>query len=178
MNGSDTGRQPVLFTINRAGPGALSIMAKPRGGEQLAGEMAGLARAGVNVMVSLLSDAEAARFGLAGEGAAAKAAGMGFFRLPTPDGHVPDRGASLALARKLRACLARDLSVAVHCWAGIGRSSTLAGVVLVLEGTSPADAWQLISAARGLTVPETKDQWEFLHRLPKWRVRWAARKAW
>jgi protein-tyrosine phosphatase len=140
--------------------------------------MAGLARAGVNVIVSLLGDAEATRFGLAGEGAAAEAAGMGFFRLPTPDGHVPDRGASLAVARKLRGCLARDLSVAVHCWAGIGRSSTLAGVVLVLEGVGPADAWQLISTARGLTVPETKDQWDFLYQLPKWRVRWAARKTW
>jgi protein-tyrosine phosphatase len=178
MDGSDPGRRPVLFTIGRAGPGALSTMAKPRGGEQLAGEMAGLAGAGVNVIVSMLSDAEASRFGLAEEGTAAKAAGMGFFQLPTPDSDVPTRGASLALARKLRSCLARDMSVAVHCWAGIGRSSTLAGVVLLLEGTRPAHAWQLISTARGLTVPETKDQWDFLYQLPKWQVRWAARKSW
>lgn len=58
----------------------------------------------------------------------------------------------LAIARLLVQRLDDGASVAVHCRRGIGRSSTLAAAVLVLEGTAPANAWDRISAARGLPV--------------------------
>jgi hypothetical protein len=38
--------RPVLFTINRGGRGRLSTMARPRGGDWLTDELAGLAIAG------------------------------------------------------------------------------------------------------------------------------------
>jgi protein-tyrosine phosphatase len=158
--------RPELFTICRAGPGALSTMARPRGGEWLADDMNALAAAGVGVLVSLLTDAEMAELGLSGEAEAARAAGMDVYRLPTQDRQVPEPAAALALAGTLRAHLARGSGVAIHCRHGIGRSSTLAAMVLVLEGTQPEHAWALISAARGMTVPDTAAQREAILSLP------------
>lgn len=152
--------RPELFTIRRAGPGALSTMARPHGGQWLQPVMSGLAEAGVSVLVSLLTEFEMAELELAGEPEAAEAAGMAFYHLPTPDRTVPDRAASLELAEMLRMLLARGAGVAIHCRYGIGRSSTLAAMVLVLEGAAPQQAWELISAARGVTVPDTVAQRE------------------
>jgi protein-tyrosine phosphatase len=154
--------QPLLFAIERAGAGELGTMARPRGGRWLDDEMADLAAAGVTVLVSMLTDPEMTGLGLTGEGAAAQAAGLAFLRLPTHDFHVPDRAAAVALAADLRARLAAGASVVVHCYGGVGRSSTLAAVVLVLEGLTPADAWERIAAARGRPVPETAEQRAFV----------------
>ena len=133
--------RPDLFTISRGGRGRLSTMTRPRGGDWLTDELDDLAMAGVSVMVSLLSDAEAAELDLIHEADAAQAAGIEFHRLPTPDRQVPDREATLALGRLLLQRLSDGASVALHCREGIGRSSTLAAAVLVLEGTAAADAW-------------------------------------
>lgn len=157
--------RPVLYTIARPGGGTLSTMARPRGGDWLSGEFAELAAAGVGVVVSMLAVTEAAELGLGQESGEAAAAGIEFHQVPTPDRRPPDLAATSAMAAKLAGRLAAGASVAVHCRFGIGRSSTLAAAVLVAEGVKPADAWDLISAARGLPVPDTAEQREFLHRL-------------
>jgi predicted protein tyrosine phosphatase len=154
--------QPPLFTIERDGPGRLSTMARPRGGSWLASEVDAMAMHGVNVLVSLLSDAEVAKLALEEEQRVAEAAGMTFFRLPTPDRQVPEPAAALALAETLKSRLGQGDSIVVHCYEGIGRSSTVAAVVLVLEGLDPAAAVDRISAARGLQVPDTAAQREFI----------------
>jgi protein-tyrosine phosphatase len=154
--------RPALFTITRTGRGHLSTMARPRGGDWLPEEFEDLAAAGVTVVVSLLTDAEAAELDLAAEASAAQAAGIVFRRLPTPDRHAPDRTAALDLGRVLHQQLSNGAHVAVHCRHGIGRSATLAAVILVLEGAGPEDAWDRISAARGLPVPDTSAQRAFL----------------
>jgi protein-tyrosine phosphatase len=46
----------------------------------------------------------------------------------------------------------------VHCRAGIGRSSLIAACVLVLLGLAPAMAFDRIGKARGLKVPDTEGQ--------------------
>lgn len=157
--------QPELFLVSRSGPGQLAIMARPRGGEQLKEELAGLAGAGVGILVSLLTDEEMAELDLGREEAAATAAGLEFLRLPTPDLGVPDPMGTRTIAGILRSRLAGGAGVAIHCWAGIGRSSTLAAAVLVYEGRTPGEAWDLIGAARGVTVPETLSQRAFIERL-------------
>jgi protein-tyrosine phosphatase len=157
--------RPQLFTIRCAGPGALSTMGRPRGGKWLADEMNGLAAYGVSVLVSLLSDAETAELGLSGEAEAAQASGLTFYRLPTEDRHAPDLEAGRALAGTLRELIADGAHVAVHCRFGIGRSSTLAAMVLVLDGTPPEQAWSLIAAARGRTVPDSTSQLETIQTL-------------
>jgi hypothetical protein len=90
------------------------------------------------------------------------AAGIVFRRLPTPDRHAPDRTATLEPGRVLRQQLSNGTHVADHCRHGIGRSATLAAVILVLEGAGAEDAWDRSSAARGLPVPDTSAQRAFL----------------
>jgi protein-tyrosine phosphatase len=153
---------PDLYTIRRDGPGQLSTMARPPGGDQLAAAMAGLASAGVNVCVSLLTDAEMTEMALAGEGAAAAAARIEFRRLPTADFGSPDRDTLIAMAADLAARLGRGDNVVVHCRGGIGRSSIVAAAVMIAEGTPAADALERISAARGRQVPETDAQRAFV----------------
>ena len=157
--------QPTLFTIRRGGRGRLSTMARPRGGDWLDDELVDVAGAGVDVLVSLLSEAEVIELDLSREAECAQAVGIAFYRLPTPDRDVPDRAAVLALARVLMRRLSDGAGVALHCRHGIGRSSTLAAAVLVLEGAAPRDAWAQISAARGLPVPDTSAQREFIDTL-------------
>lgn len=140
-------------------------MARPRGGDWLAGEIRDLAAAGVTILVSMLTDTEMAELGLTDENSAAAAAGIGFYRLPTPDFGVPDRSAILALAADLESALRDGAGIAVHCRMGIGRSTTLAAAILILEGARAADAVELISAARGMPVPDTPAQRDFISTL-------------
>ena len=49
-------------------------------------------------------------------------------------------------------------SIAIHCRAGIGRSSLVAASVLICLGTRPGEALRLIGNARGVPVPATDDQ--------------------
>ena len=156
---------PRLFTIRRDGVGRLSTMAAPRGGDWLDDEMRGLRLLGVDTLVSLLTESEARELGLAGERSAAEEAGLRFLALPTPDLSTPRPRAVTELAARLRDELASGRGVAVHCRAGIGRSSLLAAVVLVLEGLPPSEAWERISLARGLPVPDTEAQRRFVEDL-------------
>jgi protein-tyrosine phosphatase len=48
--------------------------------------------------------------------------------------------------------------VAIHCRGGIGRSSLMAAAVLVQLGAAPEQAWDTVSVARGMPVPETEEQ--------------------
>lgn len=150
--------RPTTFTLDRPGPGRLSTMARPRGGEELARELATLSRAGVDVLVCLLTDDELVELGLEGEADAARDAGLELIRMPVPDLTVPPVGQALALARRLAGRLARGAEVVVHCRAGVGRSSVLAAAVLVCEGVPEEQAWALITMARGLQVPDTEEQ--------------------
>jgi protein-tyrosine phosphatase len=140
-------------------------MTRPRGGDWLTDELDDLAMAGVSVMVSLLSDAAAAELDLIHEADAAQAAGIEFHRLPTPDRQVPDREATLALGRLLLQRLSDGASVALHCRQGIGRSSTLAAAVLFSRALLPQTLGDRVSAARGLPVPDTAEQREFINTL-------------
>jgi protein-tyrosine phosphatase len=156
---------PELYTIGRDGPGRLSTMRRPDGFGALAGELAALRAAGVDVLVSMLADDEAEGTGLVVEGERAEACGLTFYRLPTPDRTAPDRDGTAALAKTLHGHLAQGDSVVVHCWAGIGRSSTVAAATLLLEGYEPEDAWRLISAARGRIVPDQQSQRDLIDEL-------------
>jgi protein-tyrosine phosphatase len=53
----------------------------------------------------------------------------------------------------------------VHCRNGIGRASTLVAAVLLREGIDAPDAWQRITQARGLPVPDTEAQRDFITNL-------------
>jgi protein-tyrosine phosphatase len=150
--------KPTLYRIPSPARGQLSTMARPRGDDWLEDEMAGLREAGVDVLVSLQSDVERHEQGLLDEGAAAERAGIVFHHFPLQDLGVPDRSAIAPLLDILVADLSEGRNIAIHCRAGIGRSSVVAAAILVRHGVAPDQAWETISAARGLPVPETEQQ--------------------
>jgi protein-tyrosine phosphatase len=152
-----------LFTvILDDGPGKLSTMAHPRGGADLAEDMTALRSAGVDVLVSALTESELDETELHDEVVSAEKAGLRFVSLPIADRGLPDHSQVLPTLRSLAVELGTGIHVVTHCWSGIGRSSLLTATIMVLTGVAPDDAWRLISEARGCTVPETTAQRDWI----------------
>ena len=134
-------------------------MPRPRGGDWLEGEILGLKRSGIGMLVSLLTPEEEELLGLQEEGALARRHGLEFFSHPVPDRDVPSSPRDTwALARTLSGRFAAGSQIAVHCRMGIGRSPLLLACILVTTGLRPDDAWELIGDARGCIVPDTMEQ--------------------
>lgn len=148
-----------------AGPGRIAIMPRPRGGDWLGDEVRGLRAQGAHVLVSLLERAEARELLLGREPCEAAAAGLAFAWLPIPDhGVPPDVRAFRRLVRELAGRVTEGASVAIHCRAGIGRSSVLAACVLATLGHRVSEAFAILAASRGLPVPDTPEQREWVER--------------
>jgi protein-tyrosine phosphatase len=148
----------ALFTVDLPGPGRVSTMAKPRGGDWLCDEMTALSDAGVDVLVCALTPAELDEVGLGDEPRAARAAGLEFVAVPIPDRGVPDLAAVLPELQRLAGRVRGGAHVVTHCRFGIGRSSLLAASIVVLNGLPPQEAWRRLEHARGVAVPDTEAQ--------------------
>jgi protein-tyrosine phosphatase len=153
---------PRLYTVTWPGPGTVSTMAHPAGGALLEGKIRGLRRLGVDVLVSAQTDEERVECDLVDQERAVVAAGLQYVCFPIPDRSVPDVAAAVDVVERLHSLYRRGAHVVFHCWAGIGRSSLLAALLLGMEGVEPGEAWRLISAARGFPVPDTVEQEEWL----------------
>jgi protein-tyrosine phosphatase len=156
---------PKLYWIKGPRPGTLAISARPLGGDWLEDEFSGWRPAGVDFVVSLLTPQENQELELGAESNLTQARGLPFISLPTEDRGVPPcwDDASLAVA-KIEEMLRQGRNVAVHCRQGIGRSGRIAAAVLVKDGSVPDDSLELVSDARGLPVPETPQQREWVRK--------------
>ncbi|HVP45904.1 MAG TPA: dual specificity protein phosphatase family protein [Bryobacteraceae bacterium] len=162
---------PDLFWIPGPWHGKLAVATRPRGGDWLEDEASGWRRAGLNVMVSLLEAEEAAQLELANEGDVAESKGVHFISFPIADRGVPaSTPAALLLLRNIADALEKGKNVAVHCRQGIGRSGLIAVGVLMTAGIGVEKAIEIVSAARGQTVPETAAQLDWIHHLPAERL--------
>ncbi|WP_090006633.1 hypothetical protein [Lentzea albidocapillata] len=126
----------------------------------LEGKVRGLRRVGVDVLVSAQTDSERVECDLDDEEVVV-AAGLRYACFPIEDRGVPDVESAVAAVQPLHALYRRGAHVVFHCWAGVGRSSLLAGL-LGMDGVSPREAWGWISAARGVVAPDTAEQGEWL----------------
>lgn len=148
-----------LFRIERAGPGALSVMARPRGGDWLADEIQAWQGAGVDVIVSLLTPEEQTELDLDEEALLCAQRQLAFWPFPIPDRALPGDGAAAdRLIEEIVVALHIGKHVALHCRMGIGRSAMLAAAVLVALGDAPQQAFDRVATARGLPVPDTLEQ--------------------
>ncbi len=154
-----------IYWIDAPGPGHLAIMARPRTGEWLEDEIAGWRTQAVDVVVSLLEHSEIAELGLRDEQKLCRACGMEFISFAIPDRGIP---ASLREARSLAQHLADMLRdgkrIAIHCRVGIGRSAVIAACTLVCAGIEPLTALDRIATARGVAVPDTDQQRDWVVR--------------
>jgi protein-tyrosine phosphatase len=134
-------------------------MARPLGGERLDEEIAELKTNGVSMLLSLLEDGETEELDLRTERQTCAKYGIAFHTFPIPDRGLPhDEVRFLRLAEELAHALQQGDSLAIHCRAGIGRSSLAAGTIMIRCGISPPDALARISVARHVTVPDTDEQ--------------------
>jgi protein-tyrosine phosphatase len=151
-------RSPVYW-IENPSPGRLGIMARPRSGEWLDDEIAGWEAAGISSVVCLLEKDEVDELGLGDEEALCRRRGIEFVSFPIPDRGLPKTVEETeVLARAVTLKIKGGKAVAIHCRAGIGRSSLLAACTLVRFGFDASSAFDAISEARGVRVPDTDEQ--------------------
>jgi len=74
------------------------------------------------------------------------------------------------LFNTIAATLEEGNKVAVHCRQGIGRSGLIAAGVLLTSGMGVEKAIEIVSAARGETVPETSTQVQWIKHFPSERL--------
>ncbi len=146
---------------------SLAVSARPRGGDWLEEEVASWRRAGIEVVVCLLTSEELGELDLLAEASLCRAAGLEFVAVPVRDREVPPSAVDFwrAAARMSRRT-AQGGRVLVHCRQGIGRASLMAAAILLRSPSSaPSDAeaaFRRIEGARGRSVPDTPEQREWL----------------
>jgi protein-tyrosine phosphatase len=152
-----------LYWLDESWPGKLAVGPRPRGGDWLRDDVAKWKRADIDTVLSLLTSEEERDLQLGGEAGEVRAQGMDFTSLPIEDRQVPRSETNLteALDGVARA-LWNGKNVLVHCRQGVGRSGLVAACLLVKKGMSPGAAINSVSAARGVPVPETTEQRDWI----------------
>ncbi len=157
----------MLPVPNRSWPGKLFVSSRPRGGDWLSDETERWRQGGIQTVLSLLTQEEESELGILGESVEAAKQGMQFISFPIPDRGIPGSStAAMEMLDEVLNELQRGKNVLVHCRQGIGRAGMVAASLLVLDGTEPRAAIEEVSKARGVPVPETVEQEQWIYRLP------------
>jgi protein-tyrosine phosphatase len=152
-----------IYWLDEAWPGKLAVGPRPRGGDWLKGDVASWKRANVNAVLSLLTPDEEKNFDLQDEAGEVRTQRMEFTSFPIPDRRAPKSESKLAeVLERITRVLSAGENVLVHCRQGIGRSGLMAACLLVKKGMSPGAAIASVSAARGVSVPETAEQRDWI----------------
>ena len=157
--------QAEMYEIVPCPQGRLAIMPRPRGNLWLRGELASLKARGVTDLVSMLTPEEEVEVELQSEAQYCAELGLRFHRHPVWDRGIPQQPGFNDFITTLVPVLTQHGFIAIHCRAGIGRSTVAAAALLCRLGVSAAEAVALITEARGFEVPDTDDQLDFIHSL-------------
>jgi protein-tyrosine phosphatase len=153
---------PFVYGIPLDAPSSLYVMPKPSV-EWLQEDIVAYRHIGMGKIISLLTREEADKLGLAAEAQICRCQGIDFLQHPIPDRAVADKKAFAVLAGQIHTELGAGRGVGIHCRAGIGRSGMLACCALTFSHRFTADeAIGAISNARGVPVPYTDEQTEFI----------------
>lgn len=119
--------------------------------QALAVDLAAIRAWGADFVLSLVEEADLVGFTVADLHKGAEDAGLTFLHLPISDMGLPDQGTLAAwqrLSPRLHRVLEQGGRVLIHCRAGLGRSGTLAALMLVERGMSGRDAIDAVRRAR------------------------------
>ncbi|UPK69513.1 dual specificity protein phosphatase family protein [Chitinophaga filiformis] len=144
----------------------LGIMSRPRGNEWLEEEILSAKRQGVKVIVSLLEKDEILELDLQRQPAICAKHEILYLHFPIPDRSIPSQDKQLHhFIRQVQERIALGESTVIHCRMGIGRSSIIAGYLMVQDGYKPDEVFSYIGKVRGLRVPDTDEQEDWLKRI-------------
>ena len=154
-----------LHWVSGIDPHRLALMPRPRGGEWLREEVDAWHNAQVDSVISLLESHEVRELELKAEPSLCAEHGIEFRSYPIADRGTPSSSRELAsLLAQLHAELVQGKVVAIHCRAGIGRTGLVAGCLLYMLGVPGAEIFHVLSRSRGVSVPDTSAQVEWVER--------------
>lgn len=156
--------KPSIYLVADNLPGKLYIMPKPSG-EWLNEDVENYDLIGIDMIVSMLELNEASELSLEKQGEVCREQQLAFTQFPIVDRGLPEVEQFTSLIREIIDNLKDGKNIAVHCRAGIGRSGLTVCSALLGFGYSPTDAMKLTSEARGVEVPDTEQQREFISQL-------------
>ncbi|MGV3753754.1 MAG: dual specificity protein phosphatase family protein [Verrucomicrobiota bacterium] len=136
---------PYLHPERRLNPGA--------GLRVYEDELPVLHDAGIRAVVSLLN--------IPSDTAVYQPAGLDYLCLPIADGLAPDFTQADEFVRFVQTHKAHGHAVAVHCYAGLGRTGTMLAAYLIAEGADATRALLKVRAAESAAI-ETRHQVKFL----------------
>jgi protein-tyrosine phosphatase len=137
----------------------LGIMARPRGEDWLEDETIRLKQQDVQVIVSLLEQEEIAALGLGRQSDLCSKHSLEYINFPIPDRGAPRKDKHFRnFIDRLDGEINTRNSIVIHGRMGIGRSSIIAGCLLLKAGYKKNEVIQYISRVRGLRVPDTEKQ--------------------
>ncbi len=156
-----------LYPIEGPWSGQLALCSRPRSGPWLESDVRDLRSAGIGMLVSLLTAEEVAKLGLEPVVAACAVEEVEHVSFPVGNLLTPPFDQALPYLQAWNRALESGRSLALHCWATVGRSPTLAAGLLVVGGVAPASAWERVQASRGCPVPDTREQREWVYGLER-----------
>ena len=150
-----------IYSVGTIGDGELFVMPKPSS-DWLTDDVRYYSSLGVSLVVSHLEEAEAWQLGLAQEQEVLTQHGIQFQSFPIVDRALPNSDAFRTFIVALHEQLLQGVNVAVHCRAGIGRAGVTTACLLVQDGYKPDVAIEMVSAARGVLIHDTEEQFDFI----------------
>jgi hypothetical protein len=149
----------TIHTVEIEGQAKLGYMARPRGGDWLEDELLSVSQQHFAVIVSLLEDEEAAELDLNEESRFCARHGIQFVRIPISDRRVPaSNDATMAALLSLRSLWCAGKAIVTRCRRGYGGAPMIAACIMVSKECASEEAFERLSAARGISVPETDEQ--------------------
>lgn len=152
---------PEIHHVMSLEQGNLYVMPMPDP-ENLPASVEYFSSIGITVVVSHLEKSEENSLGLEHEEALLQAAGIQFLPYPIKDMHLPDKTAFESFIDSLYERLIQGDNLAVHCRAGIGRTGMTSSCLLIRAGYQCRDAIDRVASARGKSIPDTKEQLDFI----------------
>jgi len=153
--------KPSIYQVETPFTGSLYVMPKPSG-EWLTEDLAHFKNIGIDHIVSLLWQDEIRELSLENQPSLCSTIGVKFTNFPIVDRGLPEIAGFTSMAKAVFAELSVGKSIAIHCRAGIGRTGMLACCLLKMAGIDNEEALELVSRARGVQVPDTILQRQFI----------------